>query len=501
LEEEEFLPELNFPILIRLRDLRGTNHLLAGGDAVDADVVLAALENILDVSIEYPTLPSEANFKTKDAYKDALRKALADRGSLRRRAIVEAIDCLAPLIILDGFDEIASIELREHLIKSIRHLAVELEVARMVLTSRTGEFIYHIEKMAQFEIHPLTDPQIRVFAQSWLGNDSGKDLVAKIRASPFGDTAIRPLTIAHLCAIYERIGSIPEKPKTVYRKIVSLLLEKWDEQRSVKRISSYAKFEVDRKLEFLSHLAFTLTVSLRSSVFSRADLSTAYHSICANFSLPQDEAARVARELESHTGLFIESGAELYEFSHKSIQEYLAAEFIVKLPSIPPDKATLLLIPNELAISTAISSRPSEYFVQLFLERLPPRDVPLPFLRTYVSRLMLERPDFDCHDVFCGVLLTLYSRYVKATYENTRMGEHRNELAGSFEDLEQVIRASVSGSDLLKAFRLQGTADVSGGGQICCLERTIQAGHVVPQSIRDKLRGAPSIMWVRSSLL
>ncbi len=42
----------------------------------------------------------------------------------------------------------------------------------------------------------------------------------QIKKSPFADTAIRPLTIAHLCAIFERAGRIPDKPKTFYRKIV-----------------------------------------------------------------------------------------------------------------------------------------------------------------------------------------------------------------------------------------------------------------------------------------
>ncbi len=140
------------------------------------------------------------------------------------------------------------------------------------------------------------------FALKWLGNKSkAENLIKEIQNSPFADTAIRPLNLAHLCAIYERIGKIPDKPKTVYKKIINLLLEEWDEQRSVKRNSSYANFETDRKFEFLSNLSFMLTTSLNRSVFSSADLIKVYKKIHKDFGLEADEMKQVVNELETHT--------------------------------------------------------------------------------------------------------------------------------------------------------------------------------------------------------
>ena len=43
-------------------------------------------------------------------------------------------------------------------------------------------------------------------------------------------------------------------------KIVNLLLEEWDEQRGIKRLSNYSSFEIDRKLEFLCRISYELTV-------------------------------------------------------------------------------------------------------------------------------------------------------------------------------------------------------------------------------------------------
>src|SRR3954447_10115796 len=110
-------------------------------------------------------------------------------------------------------------------------------------------------------------------------------------------------------------------------------------------------------------------MSVKRSVYSKDDLISAYERIYDNFGLPSGEAAKVANELETHTGLFVQSGYDTFEFSHKSLQEYLTAEFIVRLPAVPSERRDLLRLPNELAISTAISSRPSQYFSHLVLDR------------------------------------------------------------------------------------------------------------------------------------
>ena len=137
--------------------------------------------------------------------------------------------------MFDGFDEIVAASRRDAVVSKLGTATRQLERSSIILTSRTGEFNYHIDNMSQFEIKPLSRPQISSFASRWLGQDDGESLLVQLDNSPYNDAAIRPLTIAHLCAIYERVGRIPDKPKTVYKKIINLLLEEWDEQRSIKR--------------------------------------------------------------------------------------------------------------------------------------------------------------------------------------------------------------------------------------------------------------------------
>ena len=170
------------------------------------------------------------------------KDALATKKSLIEQAVVTVLENLRPLILLDGLDEVSHKLRRDSIVKGIRRLAMQLENARMILTARTGEFTYHIEKMTAYEIAPLSKQQISMFAIGWLGAGEATGFLSQVEHSPFADTAIKPLTLAHLCAIFERVHRIPEKPKSVYKKIVSLLLEDWDQQRSVQRVSSYLNY-------------------------------------------------------------------------------------------------------------------------------------------------------------------------------------------------------------------------------------------------------------------
>jgi hypothetical protein len=387
----------SFPLLIKFRDLASTTHT--------EDVITKELRGIFPLQFHFAgplELEKEAGL-TAD-YKD--------------RSFLIFLDALRPLIILDGFDEYPKNSEKIALAREIRKLTAALSNAKIVVTCRTGEFNYSMDNSRAFEIANLKREQIETFASRWIGDKTETNrFISDLYNSPFADTAIKPLSLAHLCAIYERIGQIPDRPKTVYRKIVALLLEEWDQQNSVSRQSKYAKFEADRKFEFLSHLAFYLTTHTRRSVFSQSDFLGAYEQIYANFGLDPAEAKLVITEIESHTGLFLQSAYEQYEFAHKSIQEYLTAEYIVKLPSIPRNAFILQNLGAELAIAVAISSNPSSYISDLVLNVLSRNDLLPQFYDAFISRLLLEKPDFYQDTAVILAFFTLLTLWIN-------MGKH-----------------------------------------------------------------------------
>lgn len=409
-------PDDRTPVLVRLRSLRANEHLI--------DALLA----IVGLRLEFRDIPPQRRRREK---LEVLNQFLA-----RIRA----------WILLDGLDEMTPSAI-DGVVEEVKDLLYGSEEFRLILTCRSGAFIYALPNTRVLEISPLSPQQVREFAEAWLGVEKAKRLVNQIRKNPYTGAEIRPLTLAHLCAIFERTDGVPEKPRSVYHLIVRLYIQDWDMQRSVRRVSRYGGFELDRKEEFLEALAFALTQAGARGIFYHSQLEEAYLSICRHFGLPERDASRVAREIESHTGLIVEAGREMYEFAHKSVQEYLCAQYIVRSPRLP-SYGMLRSIPSELAIAVVVSSRPPLYFASA-VGRLIPEDglfsedfTAFEYASSFLSRLVLERADFYEVVEFAVALVT----FLAHVYHHRPAQYNEPQRAG----FEQLIRS---------VFRLHGVAE------------------------------------------
>lgn len=378
-----------FPILLRLRDL---------GDLHTTKPIFEHIANIIPFEFDF-TESREVRFT--NGANDA-----------REEAIFSFLNFIKPILILDGFDELKDSATKATVLSELKKIANKLTNCKLVLSCRTGEFDYELEHSNTYEIAPLNNEQIESFVKKWL-NDAAKanDFLTKVKNSPFADTSIKPLSLAHLCAIYQRIGNIPDQPKTIYRKVVNLLIEEWDEQRSIIRMSEFGSFQADQKFEFLAHLAFVLTTTYQTSTFSVDQFKAAYEKICEYHSLPRGSADNVVRELEAHTGLFIESGYDKYEFVHKSIQEFLTAEYLVKLPSLNSVTKYFEILGSELAIAVSISSNPSLYYIELILNYFLRQSLPGSFYSSFSSRIVSENPAFNQNELVSVATLVLISSW------------------------------------------------------------------------------------------
>jgi NACHT domain len=480
--EPDFLKSYELLIHFQLRDINLVPSTIA------PEYIRRSLQDLLRLRISYPDdLAGEEN--------------IGARRSIRDQVLADWLNNVRALIILDGFDEITFKAKRDLVVEELRRMARQLTEAAFIMTTRSGEFNSHIEKVRFVEIKPFSHKQIATFAERWLGEADAINFLSQLRLSPFSDTAIRPLTLAHLCVIFEKSKRIPSKPKTIYKKIVRLLIEDWDQEKSVVRESAYADFEADRKEEFLAHLSYELTHRFKGTAFDECRLLKGYEEICGNFDLRPSEATKVVAELETHTGLILKSGHDRYEFSHKSLQEYLAAEFIVKLPSIPGNMIDLQLMPNELAVATAISSQPSEYLTELVIHHFNRIRTSFQFTRSFVNRLLLENPDFEKTPRVGYALLALYSQYLRAVLHSEELQQSlfvMDSLANEFTQLAQKIKDRVSLTELDELFDRVETTHTFEGDAVWRLQRKKQA-HA--RLRRADLSSLPNELWVRGSLL
>gem|GEM_PF-4671698 len=370
--EDFFQSYFAIPIVIRLRELRenfSDNHILKY-----SKIIL------------YQFIAKQFIINTEEKNEDFH----SNKDGILQSNILTLIGNLRPVIIIDGFDEIGT-QIRDDVFAQIKGIAYKARNCKIILTSRTGEFSYQIENFSYYEIAPFNQSQIQDYSIKFLGEEKGKKFYNELNRSTYLDIASKPLLLSFLCAIYFHSEELPEKPRYIYAEIIDILFNKWDRSRGIIRKSKFSSFGKEEKIEFLTILSFKLLYSSKIT-FDKFDIIQIYNSICEKYELDKKDAEMVFSEIEEHSGLFIQSGADIYEFPHKSVQEYLAAKYLLTITNLSK-LHSLTNIPHECALMVALSANPNERLNEIL------GNVTFENHRAFVSaffeRLVSENPRFE----------------------------------------------------------------------------------------------------------
>jgi len=401
----ELNDKYDFPILINLREIK------------ESESIYSKLKTILGIEVIAKDDKKTFNLETVD---------------LREKYINSYLNELKAVIILDGFDEIKPNRVNDFH-DEINSLFTNISSSLVILTSRSASYLFSIENSLEFEICELDKKQISTFIRKWFDSEEdGITFERELLKSKFNDLSLRPLTLAHLCAIFEKTKKFYDKPKDIYKKLVNLLIEEWDEQRNIYRESKYSNFDNLRKFEFLSNFAYELTITYETKIYSQDMFYSVYDKIYEDFSLRISEKSKIINEIEEHNGIIIKSGYDRYEFVHKSMQEFLAAEYIVKLPNIPVKLFHDINISNELAIAVSLSSKPLDYYCKFVFEIFNKENISFLFINEFLSRLEYENPTIkDSIVIPFSFIYILDILYNNENYKNTYSNYH-NELLDNY---------------------------------------------------------------------
>lgn len=238
----------NFPILINLRDLP------------ESDSIYLKIKSIL--GIEFFTSNKEENKK---------QTLLEDKNFLIKY-INSYLNSLGVILVLDGLDEVNPKRL-SRFNSEIQNLTLGLSESLIIITCRSASYNNYFENTLDYEICDLNRIQIEKFVNNWFeAKDESLTFLKELSSSKFYDFTLKPITLAHLCAIYEKTKKFYDKPKSIYKKLVRILIEEWDEQRGITRESNYANFDNETKFDFLSHFAYDLTTYYIHKRYSEEDL-------------------------------------------------------------------------------------------------------------------------------------------------------------------------------------------------------------------------------------
>lgn len=337
------------------------------------------------------------------------------QGKRLENLIIDFLNESKVALFVDGIDEISS-DTRSAIEPELERLA-RGNGLKIIATCRSGDYgARQIEGFDVVEIAPLRPVEIKRIAGKWANNS--EEFLLELSKTPYRDAADRPLFLTQLIQVYNAFSRLPPRPADVYQKIVTLSLETWDRERRVVRKSKYAHFDSERKLDFLAAISFALTYELKTKSFSDDQLQKAYSLICEKFDLPKNKADEVCIEVQGHSGLIVKSYNH-FEFSHLSLQEYLCAYHMVRLPFEPTMAEYLVEYPAPVAVAVSISSEPSLWLASLIFnakrydasENSVVRfgDIPEESALSLISRLIVEGPLFSSDALLGLAVLRLLS--------------------------------------------------------------------------------------------
>jgi formylglycine-generating enzyme required for sulfatase activity len=313
------------PVRIILRDL--ASQLPPAGAEGNAAMVWAYINGLLQQA-------------SLGRYADHLHDHLLSRGGL---------------ILFDGLDEVPDQSRRVQIKQAVQDFAASFSKCRFLVTSRTYAYQrqdWKLDGFAETQLLPFTPGQMARFVDVWyahmvqlerlpLATARGRGEALKRVAwynRHVGELAERPLLLTLIAKVQsEKGGVLLEKREELYDKALEMLLNEW-EQMKVRvgadgakeyepSLGEWLKASRDDIRRQLNRLAFDAH-SGQSELVETADIpqeKVIAALLEASANREDVKVKRLEEYLRDRAGILTEHGVKLYQFPHRSFQEYLAA--------------------------------------------------------------------------------------------------------------------------------------------------------------------------------
>jgi hypothetical protein len=245
------------------------------------------------------------------------------------------------LILLDGLDEVPDERDRQSISQWVDRQMYEYPDTPFILTSRPlgYEKAQLQEDVMVLEVEPMTDEQIHTFVRNWylatevksqggevdlgIREDSAQQanrLIAEIDRQPaLAEMASNPLLLTMIATVHRRRTSLPLNRVELYREICQVLLEKRQRAKSIPDVLA-----ADQKQSVLQPLALALT-QRNTLKFTLAEVRPLLQAKLATLSGLDWTPEQFLKQLREVDALIAKEQEDVFEFAHRSFQEYLTA--------------------------------------------------------------------------------------------------------------------------------------------------------------------------------
>lgn len=236
------------------------------------------------------------------------------------------------IIILDGYDEIA-INDKPIVTADIQNFINKTKKNNFILTSRPEQSLASFGSFKEFNIEPLTKEEAFKLLKKY--DKSGKIstlLINKLEETNLAgikEFLTNPLLVSLLFTAFEYKQKIPLKKHLFYRQVFDAYFEMHDITKGESYThDKYTNLGIDEFERILRYLGF-LCLKMQKIEFSKDEILSLLdecNKFCVGIEFHSDD---FLKDITTMVPLFARDGI-YYKWSHKSLQEYFAAQFIYR---------------------------------------------------------------------------------------------------------------------------------------------------------------------------
>lgn len=241
------------------------------------------------------------------------------------------------LILLDGLDEVPKTNLNT-VVDKIQAFVTRYDQNRYIVSCRSAAHRSALGRFRDIALADFDDEHIQQFIHNWFqiqqgcGEETARQCWATLN-NPDNicakELAQTPLLLTFLCMVYDRIQGFPSHRAMLYRKALDILLEEWAAEKRIRYEEIPQGLNSDLEKVLLSKIAYNGIVN-EQFFFTQQELVDQIREFLSdtvdNPRLLNGKAILDAILVQQ--GILVQRAENTFSFSHQTLQEYLAAQYI-----------------------------------------------------------------------------------------------------------------------------------------------------------------------------